>query len=124
MFKISFFAAELVFASIWLLTRIGIWIKQKSINRKREAVLILMYINLAVIIRFVFFPRVLVDGHIQPLIFDKTTAFPFRINLVPLVHLFDYSSVGDIVWNVVGNAAMFIPTGIILPIVYKKLNNF
>ena len=98
MFEISFFAAEAAFTAIWLLVRISIWIRQKSIDWKREAVLALMYINLAVIIRFVLFPRDLVDGHIQPLVFDTATAFPLRINLVPLVHLFDYDNVRDIVW--------------------------
>ena len=28
------------------------------------------------------------------------------------------------IWNVVGNTAMFIPTGIILPIIYRKLDHF
>ena len=111
MFEISFFAAEAAFTAIWLLVRISIWIRQKSIDWKREAVLALMYINLAVIIRFVLFPRDLVDGHIQPLVFDAVTAFPLRINPIPLVHLFDYDNVRDIVWNVIGNVAMFIPGG-------------
>ncbi|MBP5272941.1 MAG: VanZ family protein [Clostridia bacterium] len=124
MFAITFLMAELVFAGIWLLTRICVWVRQKRIDWKREALLLLMFVNLAVIIRFVFFPRELVDGHIQPLVFDPATAFPIRMNLVPLVHLLDYANVRDIVWNVAGNAAMFVPTGIVLPIVYKKLNNF
>ena len=41
-----------------------------------------------------------------------------------MVHLFDYDNVRDIVWNVIGNVAMFIPTGIVLPIVYRRLNSF
>ena len=82
-----------------------------------------MYLNLAVIIRFVFFPRDLVDGHVQPLIFETAAVFPLRINLLPLVHLFGYDNVRDIIWNVVGNAVMFIPTGIVLPIVYRRLNS-
>ena len=51
MVKISFLTAELVFAAIWLLTRLVVWIRQGRISWKREAVLLLMYINLAVIIR-------------------------------------------------------------------------
>ena len=122
--SISFLASELLFTAIWLIVRIAVWVKQRSIDWKREAVLILMYINLAVIIRFVFFPRALVEGHVQPLVFDATAVFPLRINLLPLAHLFDYNSIRDIIWNVVGNAAMFIPSGIVLPIVYRKLNSF
>lgn len=124
MLEISFLAAESVFTAIWLLVRISIWIRQGRIDWKREAVLALMYINLAVIIRFVFFPRDLIDGHIQPLVFDAAEAFPLRINLIPLVRLLDYDSVRDIIWNVAGNAVMFIPTGILLPLVYRQLNSF
>ena len=124
MVTISFLTAELVFTGIWLLTRIYIWIRQQAIRWKREALLLLMYINLAVIIRFVFFPRELVDGHIQPLIFDPAAAFPLRMNLIPMIHIFDYDNVRDIIWNSAGNAAMLIPSGIVLPIVYKKLNTF
>ena len=124
MIEISFLASEMVFAAIWLLVRIGVWIKQRRVDLKREAVLLLMYINLAIIIRFVFFPRALVAGRIQPLVFDAAEMIPLRINLIPLVHLFEYGSVSDIIWNVVGNTALFIPSGIRLPVVYKKLNGF
>jgi len=122
--KISFLSAEIAFAAIWLLVRILVWIRNRKINWKREALLLLMFVNLAVIIRFVFFPRALAEGHIQPLVFDPETAWPFRINIVPFVHLFQYGNTRDIIWNVVGNTAMFIPSGIVLPVVYKKLNNF
>ena len=124
MFEISFFAAEAAFTAIWLLVRISTWIRQKSIDWKREAILALMYINLAVIIRFVFFPMDKVDGQVQPLIFDIATAFPFRVNLVPLVNLFDYDNKRDLLRNVIGNVAMFIPSGIVLPIIYKRLDSF
>ena len=115
MLKISFLSAELAFTVVWLVIRISIWKRQNRIDWKREAVLLLMYLNLAVIIRFVFFPRDLVDGRVQPLVFEAAAIFPFRINLIPLVRLFDYDSIRDMIWNVVGNAAMFIPSGIVLP---------
>ncbi len=124
MLAISFLSAELAFAAVWLLVRISVWKKQNSIDWKREAVLLMMYLNLAVIIRFVFFPRDLVDGRVQPLIFEAAAVFPFRINLIPLVHLFDYDRIRDIIWNVVGNMVMFIPSGIVLPIIYRQLNSF
>lgn len=124
MVNISFLSAELTFTAVWMLTRFMVWKRQRQIRWKREAVLLLMYSNLAVIIRFVFFPRALVNGHVQPLVFDPATAFPFRMNLVPFVLLFDYDNVRDIIWNVVGNMAMLIPSGIVLPVVYKKLNSF
>ena len=124
MVEIPFLSLELIFASIWLVIRSVVWTKQKHIDWKREAVLLLMYINLAVIIRFTFFPMSKVDGLVQPLIFDIVTAFPFRVNLVPLVNLFDYDSKRDLLLNVIGNVAMFIPSGIILPIIYKRLDTF
>lgn len=124
MIKITFLSAEIAFAVIWLLVRILVWVKNRKINWKREALLLLMFVNLAVIIRFVFFPRALAEGHIQPMVFDPETAWPFRINIVPFVHLFQYGNTRDIIWNVVGNTAMFIPSGIVLPVVYKKLDNF
>lgn len=124
MIEISFLASEIVFAAILLFVRICVWIKQRRLDWKREVILLLMYINLAVIIRFVFFPRALADGHVQPLVFEAAEMLPLRINLMPLVHLFEYGSVRDMIWNVAGNTAMFIPSGIILPVVYKKLNSF
>ena len=124
MIEIPFLFVELVFTSIWLAIRICVWGQQKHIDWKREAVLLLMYINLAVIIRFVFFPMFKVDDQVQPLIFDIATAFPFRVNLLPLVHLFDYDSTRDLLVNVIGNVAMFIPSGIVLPIIYKRLDSF
>ena len=124
MVEISFLFLESIFTSIWLIIRFVVWAKQKRINWKREAVLLLMYINLAVIIRFTFFPMSKVDGRVQPLIFDIATAFPFRVNLLPLVNLFDYDSKRDLLLNVIGNVAMFIPSGIVLPMIYKRLDTF
>ena len=122
--EISFLLAEAVFAAAWLLTRLVLWIKKKHIDWKREAVLLLMYINFAVIIRFSFFPMARLNGEVQPLLFDSKTLFPFRVNFVPLVHLFDYDNRRDLLLNVIGNTCMFIPSGILFPIVYRKLNNF
>ncbi len=124
MIEISFPEAELAFTAVWLLLRLAVWLRQGEIRWKREAALLLMYINLAVIIRFVFFPKALVNGHVQPLVFDPGTALPLRVNLLPFVHLFDYESTRDIIWNVLGNACMFIPSGIVLPVLYRRLDSF
>ncbi len=121
---IHFLTLELVFTAIWLLVRVIVWIKNKRIDWKREALLLLMYVNLAVIIRFVFFPRETVNGEVQPLVFDPAAVFPLRINFVPIVNILRFDTPRDLIWNLVGNTAMFIPTGIILPILYKRLNCF
>lgn len=124
MIEIPFLLTEAVFTAVWLLLRLAVWVKNRQIDWKREAVLLLMYINLAVMIRFTFFPMALLNGKVQPLLFDPETMLPFRLNLVPFVHLLDYDSRRDLLLNVLGNFCMFIPSGIVLPVVYKKLNGF
>ena len=124
MIEISLFQAELLFALIWLVFRIVIRVKQRRIDWKREAILLLMYVNLAVIIRFVFFPMSRINGRVQPLRFDASEILPFKLNPIPFVHLLEYDSKKEMLLNVMGNTAMFIPTGVILPIIYKKLNTF
>ena len=64
MVEISFLSAELFYTAIWLLTRFIVWKQQGQISWKREAVLLLMYINLAVILRFVLFTMSLANGHV------------------------------------------------------------
>ncbi|MBQ2715900.1 MAG: VanZ family protein, partial [Clostridia bacterium] len=49
-------------------------------------------------------------------------AFSFRINFIPLVNLFDYEIMSEAIINFVGNTTMFIPVGIIWPIVFKELD--
>ena len=76
---------------------------------------------------FGFFPHTQtgkLDGQVQPLIFDAATAFPFRMNLVPFVHLGDYEIKSEMWLNLIGNCAMFIPTGIIVPILYPNCKSF
>ena len=75
-------------------------------------------------IRVAFFPMSRVNGRVQPLLFDPVTAFPFRVNMIPFANLFDYDNKRDLMLNVIGNCALFIPSGIVLPIVYKRLDSF
>ncbi len=124
MFEISFPFLEIFFTAIWVVLRAAVWIRNRRIDWKREALLLLMYVNLAVLIRITFFPMARADGYVQPLVFDAASVLPFRINPIPLVHLFDYDSRRDLLLNVIGNAAVFIPTGIVLPIVYRRLDTF
>ena len=124
MITIPFWLGELALALIWLAVRVCIWLKNKKIDWKREALLLLMFINLAVLFRFTFFPFGTVDGHVQPLIFEADKVLPLRINWIPYVHLFYFESRRDLLLNLIGNTAMFIPSGFILPILYKRLNSF
>jgi glycopeptide antibiotics resistance protein len=49
---------------------------------------------------------------------------PLRINLIPLVNILDYDIKREAAINIIGNISMFIPTGIIMPILYKRLDRF
>ena len=83
-----------------------------------------MLVNLAVLIRFVFYPFFTVNGKVQPLIINMGSIQPLRINLIPLVNILDYDIKREATINIIGNISMFIPTGIIMPILYKRLNRF
>ncbi len=124
MIQVPFQAAELAFAGLWMAVRIFLWARRGRIDWGREATLLLMYVNLAVLLRFTFFPLYRVNGRVQPLLFNPAAAYPFRINVVPFVMLLRHRTKQDILLNLTGNFGMFIPSGIILPILYKRLNTF
>lgn len=121
MFEVNYADMLLLITMMWCLVRGIVAAKNKKVNWKRELQLILVYICFIVIARFIFFPFSKVDGKIQSLIFDAKL-FPAKINLIPFVHMFDYAIKKEAIINFVGNVTMFIPVGIIYPIVYKELN--
>lgn len=108
---------------LWLFVRGYYWKKQGFINWKREMQLTLVYVCIVVIARFTFFPFSKVNGKVQPLLFDPNNIYPFWINLEPVIHLFEYEIRREAIVNFVGNTCMFIPVGIIWPIVFKELDN-
>ena len=122
MIQISYASMVTVISIIWILIRTIICLKNKQFDWKRELQLILVYICIVVVVRFTFFPFSKVDDKIQPLIFDIATMWPFRINWIPFINLFDYPDTRDILINVIGNTTMFIPLGIVWPIVFKELD--
>lgn len=123
MVAISYGAMVTFITALWLLVRGYFTVRTKTIRWKREVQLILVYICLIVVVRFTFCPFGKVDGQIQPLLFNASQMFPPRINLIPVVYLLDYLIAGEAVLNVVGNTAMFIPIGIIWPMVFKELDS-
>lgn len=124
MIKIPFLLGELALAVVWLLARVCVWIKRRKIDKKQEAKLLLMFINLAILVRIAFFPFFRQDGEVQPLIFDAQRLFPLNVNLIPFANFFQYDTPGDMWLNILGNILLFVPTGAILPFVYKRLNTF
>lgn len=124
MIAFPFLAGQITVVIGWILFRLAAFFKNKRINWKFEAVQLLFLINLLVIYRITFHPFTKVNGQVQPLIYEAATAWPFRINLIPFVNLLDYPTKGEILLNVIGNSAMFIPTGIMTPLIYKNLASF
>ena len=122
MIKITYLQMVMAISVVWIAVRAFFAVKNKKLDVKRELQLILVYICLIVVARFTFCPLRKVDGVILPLVFDATNVFPFRINLIPLVNLFDYDIFSEALINFIGNTAMFIPLGIVWPIVFKELD--
>ena len=123
MIEIQYSAMVILISVLWILVRAVVNIKNHPFRIKRELQLILVYICLIVVVRFTFCPFGKVDGKIQPLIFNAATAFPPRINWIPMVNLLDYEVFGEILLNLIGNTTMFIPIGIIWPLCFKQLNS-
>ena len=122
MISISYLQMVIFISTLWLTIRAINWIKDKRIDPKREAALLLVYICIVVVVRFTFCPFGKVNGKIQPLLFDYQQILPFWLNLKPFVYLFDYPTLREALLNLIGNTAMFIPLGIVWPAVFKKLN--
>ena len=119
---ITFPALLAVFSGIWLVVRIFFWCRQGRIDWKRELQLLWVYLCTVVVLRLTFFPFSRVDGQIQPLVFDPGRMVPPRINVLPFVYLFDYPTVREILLNVIGNSVLFLPYGIVFPIVFRRLD--
>ena len=122
MIEISFVFGQCAVVAVWILFRIIAYIKIRNINWRFEAKQIFFLVNLLVIYRFTFHPFSKVDGQVQPLIFDIATAWPFRMNLVPFVNLTDYGIKREMLINIIGNVSMFIPTGVMTPLIYKNID--
>ena len=122
MIQLHYSVSLIMITCLWILLRIFFWCRQGKISMKRELELLLVYICIVVVARFTFFPFSKVNGQVQPLLFDAANIFPPRINLLPLVYLFDYEIRREALINVIGNTAMFIPIGIIWPWVFRKLD--
>jgi len=121
--EISYFSTLVFISILWILLRGLLLVKRGYFLWKRELQLILVYICITVVVRFTFFPFSKINGQIQPLIFDASRILPIRLNLIPLVNLTDYESRREALINLIGNTAMFVPIGIIWPMVFQKLDS-
>ncbi|MCR5556975.1 MAG: VanZ family protein [Butyrivibrio sp.] len=121
MIEVSYIQMYIFITLIWVLVRSTIVIRSKKFSVKREMQLLLVYICLVVIARFVYFPLQRIDGKIGKLLIGSTDKPANMINLVPfrfLVERYD----GWLI-NIIGNIAMFIPVGIVWPICFHKLDS-
>lgn len=122
MIAISCTSVMLGITLLWMLVRGVVCLRRRSVFWKRELQLLLVYICIMVVTRFTFFPFSKVDGHVQPLLFDPGKILPLRINVLPVVYLFDYPVFREALINFAGNTAMFIPLGIVWPAVFRQLD--
>lgn len=120
MFEIAYTGLFLFITLVWIAVRVFWGLKTKTVDWKREAKLLTVYICLVVIARIVYFPMRLVEGRIASLILDVEKIFPLWINLVPFVHMTDVYD-GWLI-NIIGNITMFIPVGLAWPFCFKKLD--
>ena len=123
MYEISFGFGQILMLLGWIVFRALAAKKNKTVDWKKEAWQLLFLVNLMVIYRMTFHPFSKVDEKVQPLIFEAAAVWPFRINWVPFVNLLDYESQKDLILNLVGNFTMFIPTGIVTPLLYRHLDS-
>lgn len=122
MVEITFSFGMALITVLWLAIRSFFWFRQKRVDWRRELQLLLVYVCLVVVARFTFFPFGKVDGRIQPLLFDPSQMVPFRLNFIPFVYWFDYPVFQEALLNLIGNTTMFIPLGIVWPMVFRQLN--
>ncbi len=121
MLEISYKQMYIFITLIWVLVRSAIAIGFKKFSLKRELQMLLVYICLVVIARFVYFPLHYVDGKIGCLMIGYTENQTVLISLIPFYFLFDRYD-GWLI-NIIGNIAMFIPVGIVWPICFQKLDS-
>ncbi len=124
MIEISCAAGLITVTFGWFLFRTAMYLKTKIYDWKQELWQLFFLVNLLVIVRFTFYPFAKVDGQVQPLLFESDKVFPLRVNLVPFVNILQFDTAADLILNLTGNFAMFIPTGIMTPLIYKKINTF
>ena len=117
--EITFPAVAAIISVVWMILIPIRAVKNRGASVKREIELALVYVCVVVVARFTFFPFDKVDGEIQPLVLDTMRMFPPRLNLIPFVMISDYNIRRELLINIIGNTAMFVPLGIIFPSVLR-----
>ena len=119
MIEITYFQLFLFITIIWIITRCIIAIRLKTFSVKREIQLLLVYVCIVVICRFVCFEFHLENGKIQTLRVGFEDDIRDMINIIPFYFLVDRYHGWQM--NIIANIAMFIPVGIVWPICLTQL---
>ncbi len=108
--------------AVWLILRYFAIRKSGRFALKHELKMLLVYICLVVIARFVYFGLHLVDGKLSTLKIGFSGNVSDMVSMVPFFFLVDRYDGWQI--NIIGNIAMFIPVGIVWPICFPRLNTY
>lgn len=112
----------MIFITIaWIIVRASAAVISRHFSIKHELKMLLVYICLVVIARFVYFDLHFVEGQTPALVVVLTGTVISKVYISPFYFVFDRYDGWQI--NVIGNIAMFIPVGIVWPICFEKLNN-
>ena len=120
MIEITYFQLFLFITIIWIITRCIIAIRLKTFSVKREIQLLLVYVCIVVICRFVYFGFHLENGKIPTLKMGFGDDIRDMISFIPFYFLVDRYDGWKM--NIIGNIAMFIPVGIVWPICFSRLD--
>ena len=122
MIEITFLQLWFITTILWIITRIAVAIKEKKASVKREIQLLLVYVCIVVIFRFVYFEFHPENGKLPTLKLGFGDDIHDMISLIPFFFLVDRYDGWQM--NIIGNIAMFIPVGIVWPICFRKLDSF
>lgn len=115
-------AQMMIFITIaWIIVRASVAVITRHFSFKHELKMLLVYICLVVIARFVYFDLHIDKGTMPKLVVVFTWTVISKVYMSPFYFIVDRYD-GWLV-NVIGNIAMFIPVGIVWPICFEKLDD-
>jgi len=120
MIEITYFQLFLFITIAWIITRCIVAIKTKTFSVKRECLLLLVYVCIVVICRFVYFGFHLENGKIPTLKLGFGDDIHDMISIIPFYFLVDWYDGWKM--NIIGNITMFIPVGIVWPVCFRRLD--
>ena len=118
--EITYFQLFVFITILWILTRLAVAIKAKAFSVRRELLMLLVYVCIAVIFRFVYFGFHLENGKIPSLKIGFRDDIREMVSVIPFFFFVDRYDGWQM--NIIGNIAMFIPVGIVWPICFSRLD--